>query len=77
MESILINPQTKSQSNVLTALLREMKIPFTAYPNDIEIEVSEAEMQAIDEGLEDLRTGNVIPNNEAQKIFYDAIYNVE
>ena len=42
-----------------------------------EIEVSAAEMEAIDRGLEDVKNGNVMSHSEAKKIFHDAIYKVE
>lgn len=77
METILINTDSPKQSNLIKELLREMRIHFTTYTNEEEVEVSAAELEAIDKGLEDVANGSVISHQEAKKIFHDAIYKVE
>ena len=54
-----------------------MRIRFTSHTEENEIEVSAAEMEAIDRGLEDVKNGNVMSHSEAKKIFHDAIYKME
>jgi predicted transcriptional regulator len=58
-------------------MLRAMRIRFTSHTEEREIEVSAAEMEAIDSGLEDMKNGNVMSHHEAKKIFHDAIYKME
>jgi predicted transcriptional regulator len=77
METITITPGNERQSNLIKSMLKEMRIRFTSYTEEREIEVSAAEMEAIDSGLEEVRTGQVMSHDEAKKIFHDAIYKVE
>lgn len=77
MEKIVITPRNDKQSNLVKLMLKEMRIRFTSQTEENEIEVSAAEMEAIDRGLEDVKNGNVMSHNDAKKIFHDAIYKVE
>lgn len=77
METILINTESAEQSNLIKELLREMRIRFTSYTDKEPIEVSAAELEAIDKGLEDVANHNVMSHEEAKKVFHDAIYQVE
>ncbi|MCE5180051.1 MAG: hypothetical protein LLF81_13015 [Porphyromonadaceae bacterium] len=53
-----------------------MRIRFTSHTDENEVEVSAAELEAIDRGLEDVKNGNVMSHSEAKKIFHDAINKV-
>ncbi|MEA4916930.1 DUF2683 family protein [Proteiniphilum sp.] len=77
METIIITPVNERQSNLVKSILKEMRIRFTSHTDEKEIEVSAAEMEAIDRGLEDVKNGNVMYHSEAKIIFHDAIYKVE
>jgi len=39
------------------------------FSNSSTYELSEAERKSIEEGLEDLKNGNVIPHSEAKKVY--------
>jgi predicted transcriptional regulator len=77
METIIITPENERQSNLVKSMLKEMRIRFTSHTEEREIEVSSAEMEAIDSGLEEVKNGKVMSHSEAKKIFHDAIYKVE
>ena len=77
METIIITPGNERQSRLVKSMLKEMRIHFTSQTDENEIEVSAAEMEAIDKGLEDVKNGNIMSHSEAKKIFHDAIYKVE
>jgi predicted transcriptional regulator len=77
MEKIVITPRNERQSNLVKSMLKEMRIRFTSHTDENEIEVSTAEIEAIDRGLEEVKNGNVMSHSEAKKIFHDAIYKVE
>lgn len=77
METIIITPGNERQSNLVKSMLKEMRIHFTSQTDENEIEVSAAEMEAIDRGLEEVKNGNVMSHSKAKKIFHDAIYKVE
>ncbi|MDD4778340.1 MAG: hypothetical protein PHV53_08645 [Fermentimonas sp.] len=77
METIIINPDNKRQSKLVKTMLKEMRISLTSHTDETEVEVSAAELESIDKGLEDIEKGNVTPHHEAKKRFYNAIYNME
>lgn len=77
MESIIINPETQQESDLIKAMLKKMRMRFTAYNEEDEVEVSSDELEAIDKGLEDVRNGNVTSHDDAKRIFHDAIYQME
>ena len=77
MDTIIVTPENEKQSNLVKSMLKEMRIRFTSHTDENEIEVSPAEMEAIDRGLEDVKNGNVMSHSKAKKIFHDAIYKVE
>ena len=77
MEAITIIPTNAQQGNVLIALLKEMNVHFTTYSDTEEIEVSEAAMQSIQQGLEDAKNGRLINELEANKIFQNVINQVD
>lgn len=76
METITITPQNKRQSNVIKAVLKEMKVNFTTSAEK-EIEVSAAEMDAIRVGLEAADNNEFYTEEEANMIFHNAIYKVD
>jgi predicted transcriptional regulator len=73
METITIIPSNERQGNILKALLEEMKVRFTIFSDEEEIEVSDAAIQSIKKGLKDVRNGKLITESEANKIFQDVI----
>lgn len=80
METIIITPQSKRQSkrqsNVIKAILREMKVNFTT-SDEVEIEVSAAEMDAIRAGLEAADNNEFYTEEEANMLFHEAIYKMD
>lgn len=76
METITITPQNKRQSNVIKAVLREMKVNFTT-SDEVEIEVSAAEMDAIRAGLEAAGNNEFYTEEEANMLFHEAIYKMD
>jgi predicted transcriptional regulator len=77
METIIITPGNERQSNLIKSMLKEMRIRFTSLTEDHETEVSAAETEAIDRGLDEVKNGYVMSHSDAKKIFHDAIYKVE
>ena len=77
METIIITTGNERQSNLVKSMLKEMRIHFTTHTDENEVDVSAAELEAIDRGLEDVENGNVMSHSKAKKIFHDAIYKVE
>ncbi len=77
METIIVNPDNKRQSKLIKTMLKEMRISFTSHTDEAEVEVSLAELESIDKGIEDINKGKVTPHHEAKKRFRNAIYNME
>jgi hypothetical protein len=67
METIITTPGNERQSNLVKSILKEMRIHFTSHTGESEVEVSAAELEAIDRGLEEVKNGNVMSHNEAKK----------
>ncbi|MEA5129376.1 MAG: hypothetical protein VB074_14445 [Proteiniphilum sp.] len=76
METITITPQSKRQSSVIKAMLKEMKVHFTTSVEE-EVVVSDSEMEAIRIGLEAADNNEFYTEQEANQIFHDAIYKVD
>lgn len=75
METITIIPNSKRQAKIIKALLEEMKVRFVTYTD--EPEVSEAAMESINRGIEAADNGDFLSEEEAKKMFHDAIYKVD
>lgn len=55
METIITTPGNERQSNLVKSILKEMRIHFTSHTGESEVEVSAAELEAIDRGLEEVK----------------------
>ena len=55
METIITTPGNERQSNLVKSTLKEMRIHFTSHTGESEVEVSAAELEAIDRGLEEVK----------------------
>lgn len=76
METITIIPNSKRQAKIIKALLEEMKVRFTT-AEDKKVKISKAAKESIIEGLKAAENDDFFTEEEAKKLFHDAIYQMD
>ncbi|MNK21016.1 hypothetical protein D3C87_392670 [compost metagenome] len=67
MSTITLHNESENQLKLIEALLKELNIKFEVSKKDSIIKLTDFEKKLIQEGLDDVKNGNVISSEEAQK----------
>lgn len=67
MSTITLHNESENQLKLIEALLKELNIKFEVSKKEETVKLTDFEKKLINIGLEDVKNGNLISNEEARK----------
>lgn len=67
MSTITLHNESENQLKLIEALLKELNIKFEVSKKEKIVKLTDFEKKLIQEGLDDVKNGNVISSEEARK----------
>lgn len=67
MSTITLHNESENQLKLIEALLKELNIKFEVSKKENIVKLTDFEKKLIQEGLDDVKNGNVISSEEARK----------